>query len=166
MAAVFTLALILTLALPFSVASAEEVAQLPNHLHVASRGCTNNNFGHLYDLCILWRSNKEIVVRAPGPIKVIWNLPKEELPEYLETMTLKSRLLVTMIVEMPAYYCTVPVDEKCRQLEPIATYCKALGYKKVVVAGYFGPEGTFGPNYVYDTDDDDAKAAESKVTMY
>lgn len=167
--AVFTaysvLAIVLALALCPS-AHAEEVATLPNHLHVASTGCTNNNFGRLYDLCILWRSNSEIIVRAPGPQNALWTLTKEELPEYLETKSPKSRLLVTMIVASPSYYRSFSAMEKCLQLEPIATFCKTLGYKRVVVAGSFRPKGTFGPDSIYDTDDDDVNVAETKTAMY
>lgn len=159
------LAVVLTLSLFCPSARAEEVKALLNRLHVASTGCTNNNFGHLYDLCILWRSDKEIIVRAPGPQNALWALTKEELPEYLEAKSPKSRLLVTMIIDTPGYFRPFSAMEKCLQLEPIATFCKTLGYRRVVVVGVLGAKGTVGRDCVYDTDDD-VNVAETKTAMY
>lgn len=156
------LAVVLTVALCPS-SHAEEVVTLPNHLHKVST-FPNNKFGPLYDLCILWRSNTEIVVRVPGPVIGIWKLTKEELPEYLETKMPKSNLLVSYIAEKASKY-PIPIEEVFRQLEAFATYFKALGYKRVVVAGYFGPLGTFGPYYAYDSDGDDNKA-DPKARLY
>ena len=164
MAAVFTLALTLTLALPFPAASAEDLAQLPNHLHKISR-FPNNNFGRLYDETIRWHTDSDILVRTPGPLAKGWRLTQDELSEHLRAKPDKSSLLVSYMAKKASHY-PIPVAEVFRELEPIATYCKALGYKRVVVAGYMGQIGSFGPYYAYDTDDDDVKDSEPKVTMY
>jgi len=161
-AAYFMLAVVLTLALCPS-AHAEEVLPLPNHLHRVST-FPSNEFGHLYDECIMWRSDDEIFVATQRPVKSVRELTKEELPAYLKGNSEKSPLLILYTAKKASKY-PIPIVEVFLQLEPIASYFCALGYKKVVVAGHFGPLGTFGPYYAYDSDGDDTKA-NPKARLY
>ena len=94
-----------------------------------------------------------------------WRLTLDELSEHLRAKSQKLSLLVLYMAKKASHY-PIPKEEVFRELEPIAVYCRSLGYKKVVVAGYMGDIGCFGPYYAYDSDDDYDKAAESKVTMY
>ena len=157
------LAVVLTFSLSCPTARAEEVVTLPNRLHKISQfPC--NEFGHLYDECIIWRSDDEISVLAQRPIRSDRKLTKEELPAYLKGNSAKSPLLILYTAKKASNY-PVPIAEVLQQLEPLGEYFKALGYSRVVVAGHFGPLGTFGPYYAYDSDGDDNKA-DPKARMY
>lgn len=162
--AVLTLATNLFLALLPPSVSAEEGVQLPNHLYEISR-FPNDKFGRLYDETIFWRTDSDILVRTPGPLTGGWRLTLDELSEHLRAKSQKLSLLVLYMAKKASHY-PIPNEEVFRELEPIAVYCRSLGYKRVVVAGYMGDIGCFGPYYAYDSDDDYDKAAESKVTMY
>ncbi len=161
--ACFLLAFVLTLSLFCPSARAEEVLPLPNHLHRIST-FPSNEFGHLYDECIMWRSDDEIFVATQRPVKSVRKLTKEELPAYLTGNSEKSPLLILYTAKKASKY-PIPIEEVFLQLAPIASYFCALGYKRVVVAGHFGPLGTFGPYYAYDSDGDDTKT-NPKARLY
>ncbi|MFA6207940.1 MAG: hypothetical protein WCT03_10135 [Candidatus Obscuribacterales bacterium] len=153
----------LALALPPNSALAESDKELPPHLHRISN-LPQNKLGHLYDETVLWCAEDRYLVKTPGPLNLGWTLTKNELTEHLKSKTEKASLLVLYFSKRDRTY-PVSVDPILFELEKVLLPLKDLGYKRIVVAGFFGPPGGFGPYYAYDTDDD-VNSALAKKPMY